>query len=94
MKSINDIIKESSKDSHGEWCLWDYKENGVHEILIWKGDGKDQSEITDIDEHGSELMNVPFETIIGYCEKHKNDNVDKFHLDFKNAKWDKIKDLF
>ena len=94
MKSINDIIKESAKDSHGEWCLWDYKENGVHEILIWKGDGKDQSEITDIDEHGLELMNVPFETMSGYCEKHKNDNVDKWHLDFSNEKIKKIPSIF
>lgn len=39
-------------------------------------------------------MNVPFETIIEYCEKHKKDNVDKFHLDFSNAKWNKIKDIF
>lgn len=91
MKDIKDFL---INESNNEWCLWDYKENGVHEILIWKGNGKDQSQISDIDENGTELMNVSFEEIIKYCEKHKNDNVDKFHLDFLNAKWNKIKDIF
>ena len=89
MKAITELINEGS--SKGEWCLWDYKENGVHEILIWKGDGRDQSDITEIDEKGTELMNVPFYKVIEYCEEHKKDNVDKFHLDFENANWKKIK---
>ena len=93
MKTINEIINEAST-SKDSWCLWDYKENGVHEILIWKGNGRDQSDITEIDKDGFDLMNVPFETIIEYCEKHKNDDIDKFHLDFSNAKWNKIKDIF
>lgn len=92
MKAITELINEVS--SKGEWCLWDYKENGVHEILIWKGDGRDQSDITEIDEKGTELMNVPFDKVIEYCEEHKKDNVDKFHLDFENANWNKIKDIF
>ena len=95
MKSINEIINEtSSKDQHGEWCLWEYRIDGYREILIWKGNGNDQSDITEIDEHGVEMLNVPFETVIGYCKKHKDNKIDHFHLDFSNAQWDKIKDIF
>ena len=92
MKKLSQIVNESS--SNGEWCLWDYKEDGVREILIWKGDGKDQSDVTEIDEKGVEIMNVPFEDIMKYCEEHKKDEVDKWHLDFSNAKLEKIKTIF
>lgn len=95
MKNIDQFINEgSNKYANGEWCLWEYKDNGERIILIWKSNGKDQSDVTDIDEHGIEIMNVEFDTIIGYCKKHKNDNIDKFYLDFSNANWDKIKDIF
>jgi len=93
MRLISEIINESSS-SKGEWCLWDYKENGVHEILVWKGDGKDKSDITEVDKEGFALMNRPFEEVISYCEDHKKDDVDKWHLDFSNANWNKIKDIF
>lgn len=63
-------------------------------FLFWKGNGKDQSQVSDIDEKGFELMNVTFEDVMKYCGDHKKDEVDKWHLDFSNAKWDKIKDLF
>jgi hypothetical protein len=92
MKNLAEIVTENK--SKGEWCLWDYKDSGVREILVWKGNGKDQSQVSDIDEKGFELMNVTFEDVIKYCEEHKKDEVDKWHLDFSNAKWDKIKDLF
>lgn len=92
MKNLTQIVTENK--SKGEWCLWDYKEDGVREILIWKGDGKDQSDVTEIDEKGYEIMNAQFEDIIKYCEEHKKDEVDKWHLDFSNAKWEKIKGIF
>ena len=65
MKLLTQIVKEST--SNGEWCLWDYTENGVREILVWKGDGKDQSDVTEIDKDGYELMNVDFKEIEIYC---------------------------
>lgn len=92
MKNLTQILTEN--ESKGEWCLWDYKDSGIREILIWKGDGKDQSDVTEIDKNGLEIMNMSFEDIMKYCEEHKNDTIDKWHLDFSNAKWDKIKDLF
>ena len=92
MKSINDIVKESA--NKGEWCLWDYTDDGVREILIWKGNGRDQSDVTELDKNGFEIMNTTFEEVIKYCEGHKKDPIDKWHLDFENAEWDKIKDLF
>ena len=58
MKNLAEIVTENK--SKGEWCLWDYTENGVREILVWKGDGKDQSDVTEIDKDGYELMNVDF----------------------------------
>jgi len=93
MKTINDIVNESSQ-AKGEWCLWDYKENGVREILIWKGNGKDQSDVTEIDEDGWEIMNVEFEKISEYCKKRKKDPIDKWHLDFSNADLSKIPSIF
>lgn len=93
MKNLNTYINESSS-SKNEWCLWDYKENGVHEILIWKGNGKDQSDVKEIDEDGYELMNVPFKEIMEYCEKNKDAKVDKWHLDFSNAELSKIPNIF
>lgn len=92
MKNLSQIVNESS--SNGEWCLWDYKDSGVREILIWKGNGKDQSQVSDIDENGFELMNVTFEDVIKYCEEHKKDEVDKWHLDFSNADLSKIPSIF
>ena len=95
MKALNEhIISEMSEDK--SWNLWDYKENGVHEILVWKNSGEspEMSDITEIDKDGVELMNTSFEEVKKYIEKHKNDNVDKFHLDFSNAKLDKIKGIF
>ena len=55
MKNLAEIVTEEK--SKGEWCLWDYTENGVREILVWKGDGKDQSDVTEIDKDGYELSN-------------------------------------
>jgi len=92
MKLLTQIVKEST--SNGEWCLWDYKDSGIREILIWKGNGHDQSDVTEIDENGIEIMNTSFDEIIKYCESHKNDKIDKWHLDFYNAKWNNIKTLF
>lgn len=92
MKDLRDMFVTEA--SGNEWCLWDYKENDVREILIWKGDGRDQSDVTNKDGNGKELMNVTFEEVIKYCEEHKDDKVDKFHLDFSNAKWNKIKTIF
>lgn len=91
---INNINEAISEDK--AWNLWDYKENGVHEILIWKNTGvsPDMSDITEIDKDGISLDNTSFEEIIKYCKKHKDDKVDKFHLDFSNANWDKINDIF
>lgn len=93
MKDLKSMfINEKSEDK--VWCLWDYKENDVREILIWKGNGRDQSDVTNKDGNGKELMNVTFEEVMAYCKKYKDAEVDKWHLDFSNAKWDKIKDLF
>ena len=92
MKTINDIINESK--SKGEWCLWDYKDDDIREILIWKGNGRDQSEVYEIDEDGTQIMNSTFEEVIKYCEDHKDDQIDKWHLDFFNANWNKIKNIF
>ena len=91
MKTLKQITESKSG---GEWCLWDYKENGIREILIWKGNGKDQSDVTEIDEDGWEIMNVEFEKILEYCEKHKKDPIDKWHLDFSNAELSKIPSIF
>lgn len=92
MKTLTNIINESNLK--GEWCLWDYTENGVHEILIWKGNGKDQSDVTEIDKDGVEIMNVEFDEISKYCEAHNKDKIDKWHLDFSNAKLNKIPTIF
>ena len=93
MKSINQVINESSS-SKDTWCLWDYKENGVREILIWKGDGKDQSDVKEIDKDGYELMNVDFKEIEMYCKDHDKNEIDKFHLDVSNADLSKIPSIF
>ncbi len=92
MKTLTNIINEAK--SGGEWCLWDYKENGVHEILIWKGNGKDQSDVTEIDEDGIAIMNVEFEEVAEYCKKNKKEAIDKWHLDFSNADIEKIPSIF
>lgn len=95
MKSLNEyLINEREEDR--SWNLWDYKENGVHEILIWKNTGTtpDMSDVSEVDPDGKYLDNTSFEEIKKYIEKHKNDGVDKFHLDFSNAKLDKINDIF
>ncbi|MBR4590099.1 MAG: hypothetical protein IKO36_05475 [Bacteroidaceae bacterium] len=90
---FNDFINESKTD--GVWCLWDYKQNGEHKILIWKGDGMDQSDVTDIDKNGKDLLNVTFDEIVSYCEQcKKSNNVDKWHLDFSNANLSKIPTIF
>lgn len=68
MKNLAEIVTEEK--SKGEQCLWDYTENGVREILVWKGDGKDQSDVTEIDKDGYELMNVDFKEIEIYCRYH------------------------
>lgn len=93
MKTLKNKILESSL-SKGDWCLWDYKENGVREILIWKGDGKDQSDVKEIDKDGYELMNVDFKEIEIYCREHDKNEIDKFHLDFSNADFSKIPNIF
>ena len=94
MKSLNDYIISEKEDT--SWNLWDYKENGVHEILIWKNTGAapEMSDLSEIDKNGTAIDNASFEEVIEYCKQHKNDDVDKFHLDFSNAKWDKINDIF
>lgn len=91
MKNLNDIINEAAPK--GEWCLWDY-EDGEREVLIWKGDGKDQSFLEDVGLEGTDLLNVPFEDIVEYCNKHKSDPIDKWHFDFSNAKIEKLKNVF
>ena len=66
------IISEKAEDK--SWNLWDYKENGVHEILIWKNSTPkvpEQSDITEIDKDGIELMNTSFDEIKSYIRKHK-----------------------
>jgi len=92
MKNLAEIVTEGN--SKGEWCLWDYKDNDVREILIWKGNGHDQSDVTNLDGNGKELMNVTFEEVMAYCKKYKDAEVDKWHLDFYDADWNKIKDIF
>ena len=91
MKTLKQILESKVG---GEWCLWDYKENGVREILVWKGDGKDQSDVTEIDEKGVEIMNVDFGKISEYCKTHKDDPIDKWHLDISNANISKIPNIF
>lgn len=96
MKTLNEYLL-LEKEEDRSWNLWDYRENGVHEILIWKNstpEVPEQSDITEIDKDGIELMNTSFDEIKSYIEKHKNDKVDKFHLDFSNAKLDKINSIF
>ena len=92
MKNLAEIVTEEK--SKGEWCLWDYTENGVREILVWKGDGKDQSHVTEIDKDGYELMNVNFKEIEIYCRDHGKHEIDKYHLDFSNADLSKIPSIF
>ena len=92
MKNLAEIVTEEK--SKGEWCLWDYTENGVREILVWKGDGKDQSDVTEIDKDGYELMNVDFKEIEIYCRDHGEHEIDKYHLDFSNADLSKIPSIF
>ena len=92
MKTLTNIINESTPK--GKWCLWDYTENGVREILIWKGNGKDQSDVTEIDKDGVEIMNVEFDEISKYCEAHKKNKIDKWHLDFSNSILSKIPSIF
>lgn len=93
MKHINEFLTKKDIDTKS-WCLWDYKENGIREILVWKGNGRDQSDITEIDKNGTAIMNAPFSEIMKYCKEHKNDKVDKWHLDFFDANWDKIESIF
>ena len=95
MKSLNEYLF-LEKEEDRSWNLWDYKENGVHEILIWKNTDitPDMSDVTEIDPNGKYLDNTSFEEIKKYINAHKNDHVDKFHLDFSNAKLDKINDIF
>lgn len=90
MKQFTQINESKPK---GEWCLWDYEENQVKEILIWKGNGRDQSSVEEIDSNGVEIMNASLEDVISYCKEHK-DEVDKVHLDISNAKLEKIESIF
>lgn len=93
MRSLKSIcINEGT--SAAEWCLWDYKEHGERIVLIWKGDGRDQSDVTEIDENGHDLMNVNFNEIVEYCNEHKNAPVDKWLLDISGAKIDNIAKIY
>ena len=95
MKNLIEYLTEANSDDRS-WNLWDYMDDGIREILIWKSGGvePEQSDVTELDENGKEIMNTSFEEVIKYCEEHKDDKIDKFHLDFSNAKWNKIKDIF
>lgn len=92
MKDLKDIITESKPKR--EWCLWDYTEHGVHEILIWKGNGRDQSDVSEVDENGDEMLNVEFEEIEMYLKNHNLNEIDKLHLDVSNADLAKIPTIF
>ena len=93
MKKLSNIIKESKDDN--VYCLWDYVDNGgnkTHDILIWKGNGRDQSSIDEAYGKGTELLNVSFEEIKNYL-KNKAEKVDRIllqtderHLDFNSIK--------
>ena len=39
-------------------------------------------------------MNTTFEEVMKYCEEHKKDPIDKWHLDFSNADITKIPSIF
>lgn len=93
MKNINEFLTKKDVNEQS-WCLWDYKDDSVREVLVWKGDGRDQSDVTEIDKNGKSIMNTSFAEVIKYCEEHKNDNIDKWHLDFSNANWKKIETIF
>ena len=95
MKNLAEFVIGESKEDKS-WNLWDYTENNVREILIWKngGEAPEQSDVTEIDKEGISLMNTSFEEVKNYVESHKKDDIDKWHLDFSNANFDKIKDIF
>ena len=95
MKKLSNIIKEAKEDN--VYCLWDYIDNGgnqTHDILIWKGNGKDQSSIDEAYDKGTELMNVSFNEIKNYLET-KAKKVDRIllQIDEKHLDLNLIKDL-
>lgn len=96
MKTIKEYITNESwhYNPDKEWCCWDYKlDDGRREILVWKGDGHDDSSVEEWDKNGTEIMNSSFNAVMEYVSKHK-DSADKVCLDISNAKIENLYKCF
>lgn len=94
MKTIKEYLTNEAYNPTNGWCCWDYTlDDGRREILVWRGDGHDQSSVEEYDDNGTEIMNSTFDGVMEYVLKHKN-SADKVCLDISNAKIENLYKCF